>query len=151
MVLVDTLFDLADFVGRDLEPSPWITIDQGMISQFAQVTDDHNWTHVDLERAARDNPGGKTIAHGLLTLSLVVGLAGKILGVRRQVRAFNYGFDKVRFIHPVPVDSRVRLHMKVLSAQTQTAGLMIHRNFTMELEGAPRPAMVAHMLTLVVG
>lgn len=151
MVLVDTLLDLADFVGQDLEPSPWLTVDQSMISRFADVTDDHNWTHVDLERAARDNPDGKTIAHGLLTLSLVVGLAGKILQVRRQVRAFNYGFDKVRFTQPVPVDSRVRLHMKVLSVERRPTGLMIRRQFTMELEGAQRPAMVAEMLSLVVG
>ena len=151
MRLVDTLLDLPGLVGAELEPSPWVTVDQGMIDRFADVTDDHNWTHVDLARAARDNPHGKTIAHGLLTLSLVVGMAQKIVAVRRQVKAFNYGFDKVRFIEPVPVGSRVRLHMKVQSAEQRPSGIMIQREFTMELEGATRPAMVAEMLALVVG
>lgn len=151
MMLVDTLLDFPGLVGQDLPPSPWLTVDQDMISRFADVTDDHNWTHVDLERAARDNPNGKTIAHGLLTLSLVVGLAHKVVAVRRQVKAFNYGFDKVRFIEPVPVDSRVRLRMKILSAEHRPSGVMLRREFAMELEGATRPAMVAEMLTLVVG
>lgn len=73
MMLVDTLLDFSSLVGQDLSPSPWLTVDQDRIGRFADVTDDHNWTHVDLERAARDHPNGKTVAHGLLTLSLVVG------------------------------------------------------------------------------
>jgi acyl dehydratase len=148
---VDTLAEMAAHVGQDIGCSDWVTIDQAMIDRFADLTGDRNWYHVDLERARRELPEGKTIAHGLLTLSLVPGLAGQIVTVRRHGRAFNYGFDKVRYPAPVPAGARVRLHMKVQSAAKRPDGTMLTRLYTMELEGSAKPAMVAEMLSLIVG
>ena len=138
MLSVDTLAELAEHVGQEIGCSDWVTIDQSLIDRFAEVTGDRNWYHVDRERAARELPGGRPIAHGLLTLSLVPGLAGKIVQVRRHGRAFNYGFD------------RVRLRMLVLAADPAPGGTMLKRRYTMELEGADKPAMVADMLSLIV-
>lgn len=150
MISVETLAELSTHIGEDLGASDWLTINQKMIDAFAAITGDRNWYHCDLERAARELPGGRTIAHGLLTLSLVPGMAGQIVEVRRHGRAFNYGLNKVRFPSPVPADSRVRLRMKVVSAEPQAAGTMLCRGYTMELEGSDKPAMVAEMLSLIV-
>jgi len=149
MITVDTLAELAALVGRDLGASDWITIDQDMIHAFAEITGDRNWYHLDIERARRELPGGRTIAHGLLTLSLVPGLAPQIVQVRRHGRALNYGLNEVRYPVPVPADSRLRLHMRVDRAEPAHGGTMIVRNYRMELEGSSKPAMVAEMLTLV--
>jgi acyl dehydratase len=148
MLTVDTLADLASHVGENLGCSQWLIVDQPMIDRFAELTGDENWYHVDLKRAANELPGGRTIVHGLLTLSLVPGLAGQIVSIRNHGRALNYGLNKVRFPVPVPADSRVRL--KVLSAQPAKEGIMLVRDYTIELEGASKPAMVAEMLTLVL-
>ncbi|MFT3820865.1 MAG: MaoC family dehydratase [Rubrivivax sp.] len=150
MLSVDTLAELAAHVGRDVGCSGWITIEQALIDRFADVTGDRNWYHVDRERAARELPGGLPIAHGLLTLSLVPGLAAQIVEVRRHGRAFNYGFDRVRFPQPVAAGDRVRLHMHVLAADAVPGGTMLKRRYTMEREGAAKPAMVAEMLSLIV-
>src|SRR3546814_18584372 len=90
-------------------------------------------------------PGGKTIAHGLLTLSLVPGMAAQIARVRRHGRALNYGCDRVRYPAPIPVDSRIRLHMQVVNAEARKEGVMITRQFTMMIDGADKPALVASM------
>ena len=103
---------------------------------------------MDVERAARELPGGRTIAHGLLTLSLVPHMASQIVSVRRRGRAFNYGFDRVRFPAPVPADSRIRLHLKIISAEHRKGGLFIRNGYTMELEGDPKPALSAEMMVL---
>lgn len=150
MISVDTLAELADHIGEDLGTSEWMMIDQKMIDAFAELTGDRNWYHCDIERAARELPGGRTIAHGLLTLALVPGMAGQIVEVRRHGRAFNYGLNKVRYPAPVPAGSRVRLRMTVLSAEAQAIGTMLCRGYTMELEGSAKPAMIAEMLTLIV-
>jgi acyl dehydratase len=147
---VDTLAGLTAHVGQDIGHSDWVTIDQDLIDRFAELTGDRNWYHVDRERAARELPDGLPIAHGLLTLSLVPGLAGQIVQVRRHGRAFNYGFDKVRYPVPVAAGDRVRLHMHVLSAEPAPGGTMLKRRYTMEREGSTKPAMVAEMLSLIV-
>src|SRR3546814_5985620 len=119
-----------------------------MINRFAAATLDHNWYHGDEQRARTDMPCGKTIAHGLLSLSLVPGMAAQIARVRRHGRALNYGCDRVRYPAPVPVDSRIRLHMQVVNAEARKEGVMITRQFTMMIDGADKPALVASMLTL---
>lgn len=149
MITVETLHELTAHIGRDLGASDWVTIDQKMIDGFAEITGDRNWYHVDIERARRELPEGKTIAHGLLTLSLIPGLAPQIVRVRNHGRALNYGLNKVRFPAPVPVDSRLRLHMAVRSAEPADGGTMIMRGYTMELEGSAKPALVAEMLTFI--
>src|SRR5437867_10371670 len=93
--------DLLKLVGRELGPSEWVTVDQAMIDKFADATGDHQWIHVDVERAKREMPGGKTIAHGYLTLSLVPRMASTLLEVTHRSRGINYGSNKVRFISPV--------------------------------------------------
>src|SRR2546429_10014127 len=97
--------DLSPLVGRELGPSEWITVDQPTIDKFADATGDHQWIHVDVERAKREMPGGKTIAHGYLTLSLVPRMAATLLEVTRRSRSINYGSEKDRFIHPLPAGS----------------------------------------------
>ena len=150
MIEVDTLAELAAYVGKTVGFSDWILIDQERIDQFAEITGDLNWYHVDRERAARELPDGLPIAHGLLTLSLVPGLAGQIVRIRHHGRAFNYGFDKVRFPAPVQVGAHLRLHMQVQSAQQDARGVLLKRRYTMELQGSPKPAMMADMLSLIV-
>jgi|SRR5258706_4699664 acyl dehydratase len=148
MVELDTLADYARFLGHTFEPGEWVVIDQKMIDDFADATWDRNWYHVDVERARRELPEGRTIAHGLLTLSLVPALAAKIVSIKRHGRALNYGFDRVRYPAPVPVDSRIRLHMRVLSVEQAKGGTLIRKGYTMELEGEGKPALVTDMLTL---
>src|SRR5436189_3341488 len=98
--------DLLPLVGRELGPSEWITVDQPTIDKFADATGDHQWIHVDVERAKREMPGGKTVAHGYLTLSLVPRMAATLLEVTKRSRGINYGSNKVRFISPVPAGAR---------------------------------------------
>jgi acyl dehydratase len=149
MITVETLSDLKNHVGEDLGSSGWILIDQETINRFSEITEDRNWYHIDTVRARRELPGGRTIAHGLLTLSLVPGLASQIVRVLNHGRALNYGLNKVRFPTAVPVDSRLRLQMTVVGARSVTSGLMLTRLYTMELEGSQKPAMIAEMLTLI--
>lgn len=100
MTEVETVGALAELVGRPLGSSGWVTVDQPMIDRFAEATGDHQWIHVDPARAARELPGGRTIAHGYLTLSLLPRFNGEILRVRRRSRGVNYGSNKVRFTAP---------------------------------------------------
>jgi acyl dehydratase len=147
-VEMDSLADYENYVGKVLAPSAWATIDQKMIDAFGEATGDRNWYHMDVARAARELPDGRTIAHGLLTLSLVPHMAAQIVSVRRRGRAFNYGFDRVRFPTPVPAGSRIRLYLKIISVEHKKGGLFIRNGHTMELEGAPKPALSAEMMVL---
>ncbi|MDO3649447.1 MaoC family dehydratase [Nocardia mangyaensis] len=140
--------DFADFealraaVGTELGPSDWITIDQQRIDRFAEATGDHQWIHVDPERAA-DGPYGTTIAHGFLTLSLMVPITQQLMTVSAASAAINYGLDKVRFLTPVPVGSRIRGRITLTEVTEVPGGVQAHRLVTIELEGAERPACVA--------
>ncbi|MFM0347825.1 MaoC family dehydratase [Paraburkholderia sp. RL17-347-BIC-D] len=149
MITVETLSDLKSHVGEDLGSSDWMLINQETINRFSEITGDRNWYHIDADRARHELPGGRTIAHGLLTLSLIPGLASQIVRVLNHGRALNYGLNKVRFPTTVPVDSRLRLKMTVAGARSVTNGLMLTRLYTMELEGSQKPAMIAEMLTLI--
>lgn len=148
MIEIEKINELERYVGYDFAPSAWLTVTQEMIDRFADATGDRNWYHCDVERCAREMPGGKTIAHGLMTLSLVPGMTDDIMRVTKHGRALNYGCDRVRYPAPVPVDSRLRLHMRATEASRQKGGTMIRRSFTMELDGSARPALVTDTLTL---
>ena len=148
MITVSNFRELAGYIGHDFTPSDWVGITQERIDRFAEVTGDDNWYHVDVARAARELPGGRTLAHGLLTLALVPGLSKQIFRVTAHGRALNYGYDKLRFPAPVECGERVRLHMEVLDAREEKGGMMIRRSFTMEVQGKDRPALVAEALTL---
>ena len=149
MLTVERPHDLKTLIGRELGPSEWITVDQPMIDRFADATGDHQWIHVDVERAKRELPGGKTIAHGYLTLALVPRLAATLLRVENRRHGINYGSNKVRFITPVPADARVRLRQTIANVEeVEGNGVRITSDMTLELEGAPRPALVAQTLSV---
>jgi acyl dehydratase len=149
MVEVETLADVPAWLGQELGSSDWMVVDQALIDDFARVSGDHNWIHVDVERAQRELPAGKTIAHGMLTLSLVTRLGADIFRVRQRDRSVNYGSNKVRFITPVPSGARIRLHRSLVAADPVDGGLRLTFGNRVELEGQERPAMVAETLSVV--
>jgi acyl dehydratase len=134
------LADLADLVGQEIGVSDWLQIDQDRINRFAEVTQDYQWIHVDVERARRAIGG--TIAHGLLTLSLLPTLTASVLDLQGVSRGLNYGFDKVRFISPVPAGARIRSRQVLKAVEPKAGGMAITQTCTVEIEGADRPALV---------
>jgi acyl dehydratase len=139
--------DLLQHVGKELGPSEWMTVDQAMIDKFADATGDHQWIHVDVERAKREMPGGKTIAHGLLTLSLVPRMAATLLKVTNRKRGLNYGSNRVRYTGVVPAGSRIRLRQRIANVEElESGGVRVTSDMTVELEGAERPVLVAQTM-----
>src|SRR5271156_1936143 len=114
--------DLPKSAGQDMGASDWVLIDQDRINKFADATGDHQWIHVDVERAKREMPGGKTIAHGYLTLSLLPRLGADVYRIRKTSRGINYGSNKVRFTAPVPAGTRVRLHQMLKNVEDIAGG-----------------------------
>jgi acyl dehydratase len=152
MLKVEKPQDLLQHVGEELGPSEWLTVTQEMIDKFADATGDHQWIHVDVERARKEMPGGKTIAHGYLTLSLLPRLAPTLMQVEKRRRGLNYGSNRVRFTAPVPAGARVRLRQKLLKVEpVEDNGFRVTSEMTMEVEGNSRPAMVAETLGIVYG
>lgn len=138
---------LQALVGSEIGVSDWFTVDQERIYAFADATEDHQWIHVDPERAA-NGPFGTTIAHGFLTLSLTVALtAGLELDMGDPKMAINYGLDRVRFTGPVPSGSRIRARVVLSSVEEAGGGVQLKRTVTVEREGEERPAMVAETLS----
>jgi acyl dehydratase len=144
-----TIADLIARIGEEIGVSRWVLIDQSRIDAFADVTEDHQFIHVDPLRA-RQTPFGGTIAHGFLTLSMLSALATDALPrVARVAMAVNYGFDKVRFIAPTPAGARIRGRFRLADVSERGPGEFLMRNqATVEIEGAVRPALVADWLTL---
>jgi acyl dehydratase len=140
--------DLPGLAGEDLGASDWVTIDQTLIDRFADLCHDHQWIHVDVERANAEIGG--TIAHGFLTLSLMSAMMHNLVDVRGYKRSINYGFDKLRFTAPVPAGSRVRLRAKLAEVTPREDGYMLRRDCTVEIEGQARPAIYAEWLTYLV-
>ena len=149
MLEIETIADLPAHIGRKLGSSDWLVVDQTMIDQFAEATGDHQWIHIDVERAKREMPGGKTIAHGYLTLSLLPKLNHGIWMVKKRSRGVNYGSNKVRFTAPVPAGSRVRGHLTLKAVEPIQGGARVTMEATVEVEGSDRPALVAETLSLV--
>jgi len=139
--------ELLGAVGTELGPGEWMSVDQARISLFAEATGDHQWIHVDPERAA-SGPFGTTIAHGYLTLSLLPALAAGLLEVSGVAMAVNYGLDRVRFLQPVPAGSRVRASAVVTGAEQTPLGIRLAQRVTVEIEGADKPALVADTLAV---
>lgn len=142
---------LERFVDSIIGRTDWVTIDQQRIADFAACTDDRQWIHIDVERAAREAPQRTTIAHGLLTLALLPRFSYEAgLLPADASHALNYGFDKVRFVAPVPAGSRVRDVLKLQSVQRKSPGqALIEVLHTIEIEGADKPALVASALSLL--
>jgi acyl dehydratase len=141
--------ELAGQVGQELGLTGWITIDQARIDLFADAIDDHQWIHVDAERAA-SGPYGTTIAHGYLTLSLLSVFLDPILDFEGLSMRLNYGIDRVRFPHHVPVDSRVRARVTLESLDETDSGVRVGLDCLLEIDGVEKPALVAHPVALLV-
>ena len=139
--------ELQSLIGTEVGVSSWIEIDQARIDAFAEVTNDHQFIHVNPE-LARQTPFGTTIAHGFLTLSLASGMSYEAVApLEGVVMGVNYGFDKLRFLAPVPVNSRVRGRFKLLSAEDKGGGRwLIKHELTVEIEGGDKPALIAEWL-----
>ena len=152
MLIVEQPKDLKQHIGRALGPSDWITVDQATIDKFAEATGDHQWIHVDVERARREMPGGKTIAHGFLTLSLLPRLHPMLLQVKNRKRSLNYGSNKIRFTNPVPAGSRIRLRQTIKSVEdVPDHGVRVTYESVIEIEGQERPALVAENIGIMYG
>ena len=142
--------DLLDHVGDEIGVSDWVEIDQATIDAFADATGDHQWIHVDPKRAAREVPGGKTIAHGYLLLSLFPRMTDAFFTVEQNSYTLNYGLERLRFTSMVPVGSRVRLRQSVASAEkTKDDGVRLVLDGTLEIDGSERPAVVAQTIRLI--
>jgi acyl dehydratase len=138
-------------VGEELGRTDWVLIEQERVDRFAEATDDHQWLHVDPEKAA-DGPFGGTIAHGYLTLSLLPRFAWEVYQVEGATAAINYGLNRVRFIHPVRVGSRIRSTLTLASVTDVTGGaqLVVSHRVDVEVEGAPKPACIAETISRVL-
>ena len=136
---------LGALLGQEIGVSSWITVDQQRIGEFAHCTEDHQWIHVDVERARKESPFGGTVAHGFLTLALLVPTAFEVLLHRVEVKqAVNYGLEKVRFLAPVRAGKRVRNHVKVTGVEDKSSGrVLLTTENTFEIEGEDKPALVA--------
>ena len=140
---------LKDYIGKDMGESDWLVVDQDRINQFADATLDHQFIHVDSEKATP--LFGSTIAHGFLSLSLMAGLPAPQVAPENMTMAFNYGLDRVRFLTPVNVGSKVRTKAKLLSVDDKGDGRYLVKNeVTMEIEGQEKPAYIAESLTMYV-
>ena len=144
--------DLAKHIGEEIGVSSWILLDQNRINEFAHCTGDHQWIHLDAERAAREGPFGGTIAHGFLTLSLIAPTSFEVLLERISPKSVvNYGLEKVRFVAPVRSGKRVRNHIKIASVDNKGTGrYLVTTENTMEIEGESRPALTASALAMFV-
>ena len=151
MQRVISLTDVAGLVGQEIGTSDWITVDQTMIDTFATATMDHQFIHVDPERAKAESPFGGTIAHGFLSLSLLSAMNFAALPViREQTMGLNYGFEKVRFMSPVKSGARVRGHFTLAEARFRGAGmLMTTYDVSIEIESVRKPALTARWITIV--
>jgi acyl dehydratase len=145
-----TTFDeLADAVGEELGTSDWHEISQERVDAFADATGDHQWIHVDVERA-KDGPFGGTIAHGYLTLSLVPWLGSQVFSLETPGAKLNYGVNKVRFPNPVPVGSKIRARVSVADVSDIPTGKQMLLSYVIEIEGQDKPACVAETVVLLL-
>jgi len=141
------LKDLASHIGEEVGVSDWLEVTQERVNQFADATGDHQWIHVDVERATKEMGG--PIAHGYLTLSLIPFLSAGLMPVTGVTRGINYGSDKVRFTNMVRIGKRVRLRQKLIGVERKSGGVQIKNQCTIEIEGEERPACVAETISVL--
>jgi len=146
MTTVIDYSELGSLAGRDLGWSDWMEVTQDRVNVFADATDDHQWIHVDPERAFAESPFGAPIAHGFLTLSLTLKFWSELIDVTNVTTKVNYGLDKVRFVSPVKVGDKIRMNAIVADVQEVKGGWQITVDQTIEVEGSERPAVVARGL-----
>jgi len=148
MRVFKSIDDLAAAVGQEIGVSEWLLVDQARVNAFAEATGDTQWIHVDAERATRELPSKNTIAHGFLTLSLIGYFLPSIVRCEGASRQLNYGLNKVRFPNIVPTGSKLRLRAKLLEAEKRAGGTQFVYGYTIEIEGAERPACTAEHIVL---
>ncbi len=140
------LEDLKTYIGQHLGYSDWMEVTQEQVNQFADATGDHQWIHVDPERAAKESPFGGAIAHGYLTISLAPPLLGQVLRVEGVKMGVNYGINKLRFPSPVPVGAKLRAGATLASVEEIPGGAQVAMDATFEVEGADKPSCVAQVV-----
>jgi acyl dehydratase len=138
--------NLGEHLGRELAVSDWMEVTQERIDRFANATEDRQWIHVDVARAAAESPGGTTIAHGFLTLSLVGALLRRAITIGRVRMAINYGVNRVRFVSPIPAGSRIRGRFVPVAVEVKGGGIHVTWSVTVEREHADKPCCVAEWL-----
>lgn len=146
---IDNIKDLHQLVGQELGVSDWLVVDQERINKFADATGDHQWIHLDVERAEKELPGGTTIAHGYLIVSLLPILTSRIYTVRNNSRRINYGSNRVRFTNSVATGSRIRARLRLKALEPfKGDGAQAIFEITVEIDGQDRPACVAETITI---
>ncbi|HSQ20327.1 MAG TPA: MaoC family dehydratase [Blastocatellia bacterium] len=150
--IIDGIAELKGLVGQEVAISDWFEVTQERINGFADVTEDHQWIHIDVERAKRDSPFHSTIAHGFLTLSLLPHLAAQAFKVQGDFKmGINYGLNRLRFVSPVPAGSRVRARFMLQTVEGVAGGIQLSWLVTCEIEGGHKPALVAEWLVRYYG
>jgi acyl dehydratase len=140
--------ELNELVGREVGMSDWVEVDQALIDGFAALTQDHQWIHVDVDRAQAESPYGTTIAHGFLTLALLSRLQTQAVQIRGEfARRINYGFNRIRFPAAVPAGARIRLRSTLQALEEIEGGLQLIWAVIVEIEGQPRPAVAAEWIS----
>ena len=150
MLVVSEPKDLLGHINHNLGYGGWILIDQKKINEFASISGDHQWIHVDTDRAVNEMPDGKTIAHGLLTLCMSADLAGDVLKIEQLKQSINYGIDKVRFTSPVKVGTKIRMNSVIEDVTERDNGVIYLKiKRVVEVEDGEKPAMVASTISLL--
>ena len=146
---INTLSELKSYVGQEIGCTDWLTVTQEMVNEFARASHDHQWIHVDVEKARKDSPFGGPIAHGFLTLSLFSYFMGQIIKVKSSKMGVNYGLNKVRFTAAVPVGARLRGRATLLSAEPYgDNGMKFINQVVVEMEGSDKPACIGEFISL---
>ena len=143
---IESIAQLAEYVGREVAVSDWIEVTQERINQFAEATEDRQWIHIDVERAARESPFKETIAHGFLSLSLLSVLGKSAMSVGGVRMGINYGLNRVRFVSPVPAGARIRARFTLAMLEEIKGGVQATWNVTVERDGGAKPCCVAEWL-----
>ena len=150
MVIIESPLEIEKFIDQPLTPSDWYNVTQDKINDFANATSDHQWIHVDEDRAKKEMPEGKTIAHGYFMVSLLPKLAAQNAEIKNTSRTLNYGSDKVRFINMVKVGSYVRLNKTIISCEEMNnGGYRVVNKCELEIKNESKPAFIAETISLV--
>ena len=150
MVIIESPSEIKEYIDKPLTPSNWYDVTQEKINDFANATSDHQWIHIDVERAKKEMPDGKTIAHGYFMVSLLPKLAAQNAEIRNTSRTLNYGSDKVRFINMVKVGSQVRLNRTIISCEKMNnGGFRVVNKCELEIKDEDKPAFIAETISLV--
>ena len=150
MIIIQSPSEIKEYIDKPLTPSNWYDVTQEKINDFASATSDHQWIHIDVERAKKEMPEGKTIAHGYFMVSLLPKLAAQNAEIKNSSRTLNYGSDKVRFINMVKVGSQVRLNRTIISCEKmKNGGFRVVNKCQLEIKDEDKPAFIAETISLV--